>query len=90
MKATVLNFSKSNSKYGGYFYYMFFKGDNEKSYRSCISSTCRNYSNWSEIIDRNMIGAELDNLKIITKKGKEVIDADSKPIILNKEAFNDG
>lgn len=78
MKAQLLDIQKHPSKYEGDFYYLFFKDENGKNYKSCVGDAFRNWKNWSDIIANfdksNPIW--LDGLKL---KG-ELIDADSKPI----------
>lgn len=80
MKAKLLDIQSRPSKYGGEFCYLFFKGENGKSYRSCVSPAYGNWSNWQKIV--NNFSKEspvwLDNLLV---KG-ELIDADSRPTII--------
>ena len=73
MKATLLRTERHPSKYGGVFYYAFFKGEDGKSYRSCLSPTCGNFNRWSGLIGRENITVE--NLVF---KGN-MVDADSYP-----------
>lgn len=75
MKATLIRTSSMPSKKGGTLWYAFFKGEDGKSYRSCIWDRCRNFSNWKSFLDSKDIS--LDNL-LKLKEG--FIDADSKPI----------
>ena len=72
MKAEITQVSKVPSKYGGHFWYMFFKGEDGKSYKTCISPACRNFERWEQVL--GAIGLKLDKLNI--KKGN-LIDADS-------------
>lgn len=80
MKAKLLDIQDRPSKYGGGFYYLFFKGEDGKSYRSCVSSSYRNWRNWQEIIKgfSKEHPVWLDNL--VTKNG--LIDADSRPVTI--------
>lgn len=66
--------------YGQEFYYVFFKGDDGKSYRTCLSPICGNFKRWQPIIEKVRAGWEiwLDNL--VTRKDKDgrlIVDADS-------------
>ena len=76
MKAILLKTEKRVSKFGSYFWYAFFKGEDGKSYRSCLYPNCRNFSRWQNFIDKENI--ILDNL---ATKGN-LIDADSFPKIM--------
>lgn len=73
MKAILLKTQESVSKYGGKFWYAFFKGEDGKSYRSCLYPTCRNFARWQGFVGKQ--GVELDGLVV---KGN-FIDADSYP-----------
>jgi hypothetical protein len=76
MKATLLKTESRVSKYGGTFYYAFFKGENGKSYRSCLFPKMGNFARWKSIVGKeNVI---LDGLNI---KGN-LVDADSYPSIV--------
>ena len=72
MKGILLKTQESKSKYGGKFYFAFFKVEG-KSYRSCLYPTMRNFTRWSKFIGREGI-----NLEGLTLKGN-LIDADSFP-----------
>ncbi len=51
MKLKILNIVKRPSKYGGFFYYIYFKSLNEgNSYKTCVAENYRNYKNWKNII----------------------------------------
>lgn len=76
MKATLLKVDKKPSRFGGEFYYLFFKGEDGKSYRSCVYPKYGNFKRWHGIV--NKVGAVLDNL---IAKGS-MIDADSFPKIV--------
>lgn len=79
MKATLIRTQEQASKFGGSFYYAFFKGEDGKSYRSCLTPSCRNFKNWKPFIGREFV--ELDNLTMIAG----MIDADSKPTEVSYE-----
>jgi hypothetical protein len=74
MKATLIKTQEQVSKYGGKFYYAFFKNEQGKGYRSCLYPNCRNFVNWKQFIGKENVW--LDNLNT---KGN-LIDADSKPV----------
>tara|TARA_R110000751_G_scaffold82206_2_gene165494 strand:- start:272 stop:583 length:312 start_codon:yes stop_codon:yes gene_type:complete len=71
MKAQITSFKTQQSKYGQTFYYVFFKDENGKSFRSCIYVNMRNFEKWKSILKSGMV---LDNLRL---KQKGLIDADS-------------
>jgi len=73
MKATLLKTQKMPSKFGGYFYFAYFKGEDGKSYRSCLYPSYGNFQRWKSLIGRENV--VLDNL---VAKGK-MVDADSFP-----------
>jgi len=79
MRATLLRTTKHASKYGKAFHYAFFKGEDGKSYRSCLYEDCGNFkrNGWDNLIDKQ--GVMLDGLRLI---GKDIIDADSVPKIV--------
>lgn len=50
--ATLQKITRHPSKYGGDFYYLFFKDlEDGKTYRSCVSPSYRNWRNWQEIVE---------------------------------------
>ena len=71
MKAQITSFKEQTSKYGDTFFYVFFKDQNGKSFRSCIYQNMRNFAKWHKILRSGMV---LDNLSL---KAKGLIDADS-------------
>ena len=74
MTCEIIKIQKKKSRYGGYFYYAFFKSLTGKSYYTCIYERMRNYSRWKKVLD---VGITLTGLKLSTK-GKNLIDADSR------------
>lgn len=80
----LLKIDKHASRYGGYFYYLFFKDKAAgKSYKTCVADNCRNFSKWAFIIyakdqDGNfkMIGRLFGNMYT---KSEKLINADSMP-----------
>lgn len=71
MKATLVKLQKKPSRYGGWFYYAFFKAKNGKSYYSCIYPKMRNYATWKPYLREGIV---LSGLRI---KSGRLIDADS-------------
>ena len=82
-KLLVTGIKENQSKYGGKFYYVYFKEyDSGKSYKTCLSPSYRNYKNWSSLIN-NFKGntVEVENVRA----NGNLIDADSMPKITIKE-----
>lgn len=80
MKAKLLDIQSRPSKYGGEFCYLFFKGEDGKSYRSCVSPSYRNWENWQKIVSNFSKESPVWLNNLFTKNG--LIDADSKPTII--------
>ncbi len=83
----VQKITKAPSKYGGHFFYVFFKGSDGDSYKTCLDPKMRNYKNWLELItvfNASITAVHVSGLKI--KKGN-LIDADSKPKGETEDAF---
>lgn len=74
MIATIIKIEKKSSRYGGFFYYAFFKGKDNKSYYTCLYPKMRNFSRWKKILEE---GIKLSNLKLVKGK-KNLINADSR------------
>jgi hypothetical protein len=74
MKALLLKTTENPSKYGGKFYYAFFKSADGRSFRSCLDPKMANFRRWLRFIGKENI--ELDGL---VAKGS-LIDADSHPV----------
>ena len=72
MQALLIKTQEVPSKFGGTFYYAFFK-NKKGSFRSCLYPAYRNFSNWKPFIGRENI--TLTGLKTIGK----MVDADSRP-----------
>lgn len=62
---------------GQNFFFVFFKDEDGKSYRTCISPTCGNFKRWEPILREVRAGFEvwLDGLIL---RGSRLIDADSR------------
>ena len=74
-----------NSRHGGQIFYIFFKG--EKSYRTVLFDNMRNFKNWTEVLSKAERGDYITNLKMKLYKGKEIVDADSNPILYKAEEY---
>jgi len=82
MIATITKIQKKKSRYGGFFYYVFFTTpDRKKSLYSCLYPKLRNWSRWKHVMN---VGATLTNLKLVKGKDK-LIDADSKFILIEEK-----
>ena len=76
-----------NSKHGGQIFYVFFKG--EKSYRTVLFDNMRNFKNWNEVINKAERGDYISNLRMKMYKGKEIVDADSSPVLYTSKEYMD-
>ena len=82
MNAEILEISeKMKSKYGGDLYYIFFKTEDGKSFKTCVATSMRNFITWKRVIVDKMIGAKLGGLRI---KSGNVIDADSRIFLIKQ------
>jgi len=84
MKATLLKTVCKKSNYGGHFYYAFFKGEDGRSYRSCLFPQCGNFKRWQRFVGKEAV--ELENLNV---RG-DIVDADSYPREINNGKEIDG
>ena len=82
MKATLLKTQETTSKFGGKFYYAFFKDALGKSYRSCLYPNYGNFARWRSFIGKQ--GIILDGL---IAKGT-MVDADSYPVEVKQGGVN--
>lgn len=73
MTAEIVKIQKKPSRYGGFFFYAFFKGLDGKSYYTCLYPKMRNFARWKKVLD---VGTTLSNLRLI-KDNNKLIDADS-------------
>ena len=71
MIATIIKIDKKPSKFGGHFFYVYFKSDDCKSYYTCLYPKMRSFLRWKNVMK---VGNSFTNLKI---KEKTLIDADS-------------
>jgi hypothetical protein len=78
MKVTLLRTQEKTSKFGGKFFYFFFKGENGKSYRSCMYPQYGNFKRWQEFVGKKDI--VLDNVNV----NGAMVDADSFPRIVEE------
>lgn len=74
MTCEIIKLQKKKSRYGGHFYYVFFKSLMGKSYYTCVYEKMRNFARWKKVLD---IGVTLTGLKLSNKK-PNLIDADSR------------
>ena len=72
MIAKIVKIEKKSSRYGGHFFYAFFKTKEEKSYYTCLYPKMRNFKKWQPFMKK---GKTLKGLEIL--KGR-LINADSK------------
>ena len=86
MTATVLKTEKHKSKYGGFFYYLFMKGEDGKSYRTCVAEKYSNYQRWKNFITRSLSGERftLTGLSLM-RNGFINADCEPKEVIEKKE-----
>lgn len=73
---------RQKSKYQGFYYYVFFKGSDGKSYRTCITDACRNFGMWQGV----KVGDIVTGLRV---KKDELIDADSEPVVTGRRSAQD-
>jgi len=81
MIAEITKIKKKPSRYGGYFYYVFFKSNKGKSYYSCLYPKMRNFIRWRKVLK---VGTLLKNLHLV-RGHKNIIDADSKFKVINND-----
>lgn len=74
MICTIIKIQKRKSRYGGHFYYAFFKDDKGKSFYTCLYPKMRNFARWNKILK---VGVTLAGLHTVKNKTK-LIDADSR------------
>lgn len=58
--------------------------NDRQEYPTYIDKSMRNYDQWVHIVNHPNNGYILDNLELITKKGKTVVDADCDPVIAHE------
>lgn len=82
-KLLVTGVKERQSKYGGKFYYVYFKEyDTGKTYRTCLSPSYRNYKNWTKLMNNyNDKIVEVENVRA----NGNLIDADAIPTIIISE-----
>ena len=83
MKAKILKIQKKKSEYGGHFYFVFMKGEDGKSYKTCLYPSCGNFKRWSFVIEKHSPDKEmwLGNLRV---KNGRLVDADSLVELVSK------
>lgn len=81
MKYLVMKMSKVPSKTGGHFYYIFFKDEEGKSFKTCVYPQYRNFLNWKPLIiqfTNNSIPKKPIYVEGLRIKQGNLIDADSQ------------
>lgn len=78
MKAKIIKVNEQKSFLGQSFYYLFFKGEDGRSYRTCAYPQFGNYPRWQKFIELYRQGREVW-LEGLNLKSKNLIDADSCP-----------
>ena len=79
MKAKVIAIKESQSKSSpGNVLWIFFKGEDGKSYRTYLSRSYGNWNRWLAVVERFRMEKEvwLNHLRVLNEK-KRLIDADS-------------
>ena len=79
-----------NSKHGDKWFHIYFKDtENKKSYRTALYQTMRNFKNWKQIVEKAQRGDYIDNLKMKLYNGREIVDADSLPVLIPQKDMVD-
>ena len=78
MKAKIIKIVERDSKHGGIFYYVFFKGEDGKTYKTCLYPRLKNFSRWYPVLksfqEEQKKEIWLKNLIVLKKN---LLDADS-------------
>ena len=74
MIATLMKLEKRPSRYGGHFFYAFFKTSDGQSVYTCLYERMRNYKRWKKVLK---VGTVFSKLRLVKGK-KNLVDADSK------------
>ena len=77
----VINIDQRPSKINGGFYYNIKLQDirSLEIFETSVDPVYKNFSNWTKIIQDSNSGQLISNLNIVERKGKRIVDADSKP-----------
>jgi hypothetical protein len=90
MKNQTLEFVKIGKEYksahGGKWFHIYFTSG-IKSYRTTLYENMRNFKNWLKVIENAERGDRIANLNFRLYKGKEIVNADSLPILYTKEEW---
>lgn len=74
MILVITKIERKKSRYGGDFFYVFFRTPSKsQTFYSCIYTKLRNYRRWEKVLN---VGTTLSNLRLVNGKDK-LIDADS-------------
>lgn len=80
MRAKILKIEKKISRYSTTlpFFYIYFRGEDGKSYKTCASPIYRNYQRWHALAESSAKSdIWLDNLSTKIFRGETIVDADS-------------
>jgi len=78
----IIDIKKQKSKYGGVIKVIYLKDENGDIWKTYLDEKNHNYDKWIHTFDR--IGEYITNLKILNKE-KKLINADSFPVLVNKQ-----
>ncbi len=81
----LIKVTRKKSKFGGTYYDCLFKTEGQYL-RSCIYEQCRNFPRWKNYL---RAGTVLNNLEIVRKNGKDFINADSFPCLIQVSKSHD-
>ena len=84
LEATYKGMQKRKSKHGGFFYYLFFEDQTGKRYKTMAYNQLSNFKYWRPLLTETR-GCLVGGLRI--KRGN-LIDGNSKPVILQKKHIN--
>lgn len=76
-RVKVTGVQRSKSRFGGDFFYVFFKDMEGKSYRTCIYPKYRNFAMWGDLIEERSRKSIDIYLTGLTERKEGQIDADS-------------
>jgi hypothetical protein len=81
MKMTILKIQKHQSKLAdkGHFYYVFFKGEDGLSYKTCLYPKFHNFERW-----RQVVGLPIGSVIDVLVQKSNLINADMFPVIISK------
>ena len=84
MQARITGVLSQKSRFhNGLFYYILFKGEDDRNYKTCADTKCRNFKKWKPYCTLEAKGITLGGLTVM-KRG--LIDADSDPVVVSMPA----